>query len=415
MFGLVASLFTGARVLKEYERAVIFRMGRARKRLAGPGLTLLLPFGIDRPRVIDTRTKAIQIPPQDVITRDNISISVDAVVYATVASPQHAILEVEEYWPATLQLAATTLRAVLGKMELDDILAHRDAINNEVRGILDTRTEQWGVEISAVEIKDIQLPKEMQRAMARQAEAERERRAKVIAAEGEVQAAEKLAQAAAMIAQHPGALQLRLYQTLVEVSGEASSTIVFPVPIDLTGGMAQPGASASSPQAHAGDDAVGDGAGGAGGGPGAARGGPRHERPRLRRPWASANRRKLRCGVADKGRPEGSSLQSAGGMAGSEGIVGTRSTSRKRPTSSLSWPSSMSSMVCPSAQMSCRRARRSLTKAASCRRAGIAGRAGACPAWRLAASTSSTAVVISRRSRSSSTREIIFQKSVSAV
>jgi regulator of protease activity HflC (stomatin/prohibitin superfamily) len=248
VFGLVASLFTGARVLKEYERAVIFRMGRARKRLAGPGLTLLLPFGIDRPRVIDTRTKAIQIPPQDVITRDNISISVDAVVYATVASPQHAILEVEEYWPATLQLAATTLRAVLGKMELDDILAHRDAINSEVRGILDTRTEQWGVEISAVEIKDIQLPKEMQRAMARQAEAERERRAKVIAAEGEVQAAEKLAQAAAMIAQHPGALQLRLYQTLVEVSGEASSTIVFPVPIDLTGGLVQPGASASSPQ-----------------------------------------------------------------------------------------------------------------------------------------------------------------------
>jgi regulator of protease activity HflC (stomatin/prohibitin superfamily) len=250
--GLVGSLFTGARVLKEYERAVIFRMGRARKRLAGPGLTLLLPFGIDRPRIIDTRTKAIQIPPQDVITRDNISIGVDAVVYATVASPQHAILEVEEYMPATLQLAATTLRAVLGKMELDDILAHRDAINNEVRGILDTRTEQWGVEISAVEIKDIQLPKEMQRAMARQAEAERERRAKVIAAEGEVQAAEKLALAAATISQHPGALQLRLYQTLVEVSGEASSTIVFPVPIDLlgTGGGAPAGAGASAAGAN---------------------------------------------------------------------------------------------------------------------------------------------------------------------
>ncbi|HEY8924585.1 MAG TPA: slipin family protein [Polyangia bacterium] len=251
--GLVGSLFTGARVLKEYERAVIFRMGRARKRLAGPGLTFLLPFGIDRPRIIDTRTKAIQIPPQDVITRDNISIGVDAVVYATVASPQHAILEVEEYLPATLQLAATTLRAVLGKMELDDILAHRDAINNEVRGILDTRTEQWGVEISAVEIKDIQLPKEMQRAMARQAEAERERRAKVIAAEGEVQAAEKLALAAATIAQHPGALQLRLYQTLVEVSGEASSTIVFPVPIDLLGtggGGAAAGAGASATGAN---------------------------------------------------------------------------------------------------------------------------------------------------------------------
>jgi regulator of protease activity HflC (stomatin/prohibitin superfamily) len=170
-----------------------------------------------------------------VITRDNISMLVDAVVYASVASARHAILEVEDYMPATLQLAATTLRAVLGKMDLDGILAHRDAINHEVQAILDTRTEQWGVEISAVEIKDIQLPKEMQRAMARQAEAERERRAKVIAAEGEVQAAAQLAEAAAMISAHPGALQLRLYQTLVEVSSEASTTIVFPVPIDLSG------------------------------------------------------------------------------------------------------------------------------------------------------------------------------------
>jgi regulator of protease activity HflC (stomatin/prohibitin superfamily) len=170
-------------------------------------------------RVVDVRTRAIQISPQDVITHDNISIVVDAVVYASIASPSHAILEVEDFLPATLQLASTTLRAVLGKMDLDDILAHRDAINDEVRTILDTRTEQWGVEISAVEIKDIHLPKEMQRAMARQAEAERERRAKVIAAEGEVQAASKLAQAAEMIAAHPGALQLRLYQTLVEVSG----------------------------------------------------------------------------------------------------------------------------------------------------------------------------------------------------
>ena len=244
----VISLLTGVRVLREYERAVIFRMGRARKELAGPGINLLLPFGIDRPRVIDVRTRAIQIQPQEIITRDNISISVDAVVYATIASPRHAVLEVEDYLPATLQLAATTLRAVLGKMEMDDILVHRDAINAEVRTILDTRTEQWGVEISAVEIKDIQLPKEMQRAMARQAEAERERRAKVIAAEGEVQAAERLAQAAAMIANHPGALQLRLYQTLVEVSGEASSTIVFPVPIDLGSGLGG-GAGAGAMQA----------------------------------------------------------------------------------------------------------------------------------------------------------------------
>lgn len=226
-------LLTGVRVLQEYERGVVFRFGRARKGLATPGFNLLLPFGIDRMRVVDVRTRAIQIAPQEVITHDNISIVVDAVVYASIGSPSHAVLEVEDYMPATLQLASTTLRAVLGKMDLDDILAHRDAINGEVRTILDTRTEQWGVEISAVEIKDIQLPKEMQRAMARQAEAERERRAKVIAAEGEVQAASKLAQAAEMIAAHPGALQLRLYQTLVEVSGEAASTIVFPVPIDL--------------------------------------------------------------------------------------------------------------------------------------------------------------------------------------
>ena len=243
--GGVMLLLTGVRVLQEYERAVVFRFGRARKQLATPGVNLLLPFGIDRMRVVDTRTRAIQIAPQEIITHDNISISVDAVVYASVASPSHAVLEVEEFLPATLQLASTTLRAVLGKMDLDDILAHRDAINNEVRGILDTRTEQWGVEISAVEIKDIQLPKEMQRAMARQAEAERERRAKVIAAEGEVQAASKLAQAAEMIAAHPGALQLRLYQTLVEVSGEASSTIVFPLPIDL--GSAGGGGGGATP------------------------------------------------------------------------------------------------------------------------------------------------------------------------
>jgi regulator of protease activity HflC (stomatin/prohibitin superfamily) len=245
----VMLLLTGVRILQEYERAVVFRFGRARKELASPGLNLLLPFGIDRMRIVDTRTRAIQIAPQEIITHDNISISVDAVVYASVASPSHAVLEVEDFLPATLQLASTKLRAVLGKMDLDDILAHRDAINGEVRGILDTRTEQWGVEISAVEIKDIQLPKEMQRAMARQAEAERERRAKVIAAEGEVQAASKLAQAAEMIAQHPGALQLRLYQTLVEVSGEASSTIVFPLPMDL--GSAGGGGGATPAQIQA--------------------------------------------------------------------------------------------------------------------------------------------------------------------
>ena len=231
-FGLLAIL-SGVRIYKEYERAIVFRLGRARREALGPGMRLLLPFGIDRAIVVDTRTKVIQIPTQDVITMDNISIGVDAVVYADVASPADAVLRVEEYMPATLQLAATTLRSVLGRMELDDILAKRSTINDEIRTILDERTEQWGVEITAVEIKDIALPQEMKRAMARQAEAERERRAKIIVSEGELQAAEKLTQAAAMIGSQPAALQLRTLQTLVEISAERNNTIVFPIPIEL--------------------------------------------------------------------------------------------------------------------------------------------------------------------------------------
>jgi regulator of protease activity HflC (stomatin/prohibitin superfamily) len=238
VLGLIVSavmltLLSSFRILREYERAIVFRLGRARPRALGPGVVLMLPFGIDRARVVDTRIKVIQIPTQEVITRDNISIGVDAVVYAEVASPTDAILRVEEFMPATLQLAATTLRSIVGKMDLDQILAQRAEINTEVAAILDERTEQWGVEITAVEIKDISLPQEMKRAMARQAEAERERRAKVIMSEGELQAAEKLAQAAHLIAQEPTALQLRLYQTLVEVSGERNNTIVIPVPIEL--------------------------------------------------------------------------------------------------------------------------------------------------------------------------------------
>jgi regulator of protease activity HflC (stomatin/prohibitin superfamily) len=234
------SLLTGVRVLREYERAIVFRMGRVRKRPLGPGLVLMLPFGVDRAQVVDTRTKVFQIPTQEVITHDNISIGVDAVVYADVASPADAVLRVENFMPATLQLAATTLRSIIGKMDLDDILAKRAEINTEVQMILDQRTEQWGVEITAVEIKDISLPQEMKRAMARQAEAERERRAKVINAEGEYQAAEKLIQAARLIASEPTALQLRLYQTLVEVSSEKNNTIVFPVPIELLKGQSAP-------------------------------------------------------------------------------------------------------------------------------------------------------------------------------
>jgi regulator of protease activity HflC (stomatin/prohibitin superfamily) len=184
------SILSSLRVLREYERAIVFRLGRARKEPLGPGVVLMLPWGIDRAQVVDTRTKVIQIPQQEVITRDNISIGVDAVVYADVASPADAVLRVEQYMPATLQLAATTLRSIIGRMELDEVLAKRQEINDEVRRILDLRTEQWGVEITAVEIKDISLPTEMKRAMARQAEAERERRAKVIMSVGELLAAE---------------------------------------------------------------------------------------------------------------------------------------------------------------------------------------------------------------------------------
>ena len=227
---------TSLRVLREYERAIVFRLGRARKQALGPGVVLMLPFGIDRSTVVDTRTKVIQIPPQEVITRDNISIGVDAVVYIEISSPMDAILRVEQYLPATLQLAATTLRSIIGRMELDEVLAKRAEINTEVQEILEARVEQWGVNITAVEIKDISLPAEMKRAMARQAEAERERRAKIIMSEGELQAAQRLAEAARLMAGDPAALQLRLYQTMVEVAAQPNMTIVLPVPIELLAG-----------------------------------------------------------------------------------------------------------------------------------------------------------------------------------
>jgi regulator of protease activity HflC (stomatin/prohibitin superfamily) len=217
----------------------------------GPGVVLMLPFGIDRSTVVDTRTKVIQIPPQEVITRDNISIGVDAVVYVDIASPMDAILRVEQYLPATLQLAATTLRSIIGRMELDEVLAKRAEINTEVQEILETRVEQWGVNITAVEIKDISLPAEMKRAMARQAEAERERRAKIIMAEGELQAAKQLAEAARLMAGDPGALQLRLYQTMVEVASQPNMTIVLPVPVELLAGGSHGAANQASQIAQA--------------------------------------------------------------------------------------------------------------------------------------------------------------------
>jgi regulator of protease activity HflC (stomatin/prohibitin superfamily) len=228
---VVIFLATALRVLKEYERAVIFRLGRVIK-AKGPGLIILIPV-IDRMVKISLRLLVLDVPPQDVITKDNVSIKVNAVVYFRVMDPVKAVIQVEDYLYATSQLAQTTLRSVCGQAELDQILSEREHINNRLQEILDTHTDPWGVKVANVEVKYIDLPQEMQRAMAKQAEAERERRAKVINSEGEFQAAEKLAQAAAIIAEHPQALQLRYLQTLREVAAENNSTTLFPLPLDL--------------------------------------------------------------------------------------------------------------------------------------------------------------------------------------
>src|SRR6187401_3349081 len=224
-------LGSAVRVLREYERGVIFRLGRliAQK---GPGLILLIPV-IDRMVRVDLRTVTLNIPPQEVITRDNVPASVNAVCYFRVIDPNRAIVEVENFLLATSQIAQTTLRSVLGKAELDQLLAERERLNEDLQTIIDEQTEPWGVKVTTVEIKDVEIPDQMQRAMARQAEAERERRAKIIAAEGEFQAAEKLGQAADRIGKHPVAIQLRFLQTLLEVGSERNSTTIFPVPIDL--------------------------------------------------------------------------------------------------------------------------------------------------------------------------------------
>jgi regulator of protease activity HflC (stomatin/prohibitin superfamily) len=219
------------RVLNEYERAVIFRLGRLIK-CKGPGLIIVLPM-IDRVVKVSLRTIVMNVPPQDVITRDNISIKVNAVVYFRVVAPEKAVTEVEDYVYATSQLAQTTMRSIIGQAEMDELLSHREKINSELQTILDQQAEPWGIKVSNVEVKDVDLPQEMQRAMAKQAEAERERRAKVINSEGEYQAAEKLGQAADIIARSPGALQLRYLQTLREIATENNSTTIFPVPIDL--------------------------------------------------------------------------------------------------------------------------------------------------------------------------------------
>jgi len=230
-FGLGA-LFTSLRILWEYERGVIFRLGKL-TRAKGPGLIFLVPFGVERMRKMDLRIVALDIPPQDTITKDNVSLSVNAVVYFRVADPAKAVVEIEDYYFATSQLAQTTLRSVIGQSELDELLAERERINEIVREIIDEGTDPWGVDVTGVEIKDIDLPKEMKRAMAKQAEAERERRGKVIAAEGEFQASKKLALAANVIERHPVAIQLRFMQTAVEIAAENNSTTVFPIPMEL--------------------------------------------------------------------------------------------------------------------------------------------------------------------------------------
>jgi len=228
---LILFLASAIRILNEYERGVIFRLGRliATK---GPGLIILIPV-VDKMVRVDLRIVAMDVPPQDVITRDNVSIKVNAVIYFRVMDSNKAAVEVENYLYATSQLAQTTLRSVCGEVELDEILSEREKINSNLQEILDRSTDPWGIKVTTVEVKHIDLPQEMQRAMAKQAEAERERRAKIINAEGEFQAAQKLADAAAVIAEHPIALQLRYLQTLNQIAAENNSTTIFPVPIDL--------------------------------------------------------------------------------------------------------------------------------------------------------------------------------------
>ena len=225
-------LFTSIQILAEYERGVIFRLGKLLPQPKGPGLIFIFR-PIDRIVRISLRTVVHDVPPQDIITRDNVSVKVNAVVYFRVIDPRRAVVEVENYMYATSQLAQTTLRSVLGQVELDGLLSEREHLNQTLQKLLDTQTDPWGIKVSAVEVKHVDLPQDMQRAMARQAEAEREKRAKIIHAEGELIASEKLSQAAAVLGREPGAMTLRYLQTLNEIAAEQNSTIVFPLPMDL--------------------------------------------------------------------------------------------------------------------------------------------------------------------------------------
>lgn len=228
----LALLSSAIRILREYERAVVFRLGRVLGEVKGPGVIFLIPV-VDKMERVDLRVITMDVPSQDVITRDNISIKVNAVVYFRVVNPRKAVLEVEDFLYATSQLAQTTLRSICGECELDQLLADREQINSRIQDILDRQTDPWGVKVSLVELKHIDLPSEMQRAMARQAEAERERRAKIISAEAEFQAAEKLSAASKIMSENPLTYQLRYLQTLVEISAEKNSTTIFPVPIEF--------------------------------------------------------------------------------------------------------------------------------------------------------------------------------------
>jgi len=225
-------LMNSIRILPEYERGVVFRLGRLRPVDYGPGFFLLIPI-VDRMIRVSLRTVVHDVPPQDVITRDNVSIKVNAVVYFRVMNPRSAVVEVENYHYATSQLAQTTLRSVLGQVELDELLAGRETINHELQSLLDKQTDPWGIKVSSVEVKHVDLPGEMQRAMAKQAEAEREKRAKIIHAQGEQLAAKNLAQAARELSEDPGSMQLRYLQTLTEIASEQNSTLIFPLPVEL--------------------------------------------------------------------------------------------------------------------------------------------------------------------------------------
>ena len=232
LFIVVLFLFSAIKVAREYERGIIFRLGRLLPEPKGPGLFILIPV-VDRMVKVDLRTITLNIPPQEVITKDNVPVRVNAVAYFRIVAPKDAIVQVENFMVATSQIAQTTLRSVLGQHTLDELLSEREKINAILQGIIDEQAAPWGIKVSAVEVKDVEIPQGMQRAMARQAEAERERRAKIINAEGEFQAAEKLKDAAVVIEEHPIALQLRYLQTLLEISSGTTSTIIFPAPIDI--------------------------------------------------------------------------------------------------------------------------------------------------------------------------------------